>query len=162
MIRHALPIRRLGIASLSLLIAVAVYWFARFYPPELFASFQATNSILAAQTGLFGNAPSFFYSLAIALLIGACATTLTDARWHCLLWIALALLLELSQHPAIAEPLSGWLAAVLPGTSWEIVQPYWSRGVFDYLDLLATLAGGLIALVLLTQFSSEKIHAPHE
>jgi hypothetical protein len=143
-------------------MAIAVYCFARFFPPELLEPFQATNSILAAQAGFFGSAPSFFYTLAIALFIGACASTLTHARWHCLLWIALVLLLELTQHPAIGEPLSGWLATVLPGSVWEIIQPYWTRGVFDQQDLLATLAGGVIALALLTQFSTEKNHATHE
>jgi hypothetical protein len=78
---------KFGIGSLSLLAEVAVYSFARFYPPELLESFQATNSILVAQTELFGSAPSFFYTLALGLFIGACASTLTNARVHCLVWI---------------------------------------------------------------------------
>ena len=160
MIRNALPHRTIGIASLSLLVAIAVYCFARFYPPELLQPFQATSSILAAQVGLFGSAPSFFYTLSIGLLIGACASTLPDGRWHCTLWIVLALLLELTQHPIVATPLSNWLATVLPESSWEIFRPYWTRGIFDPLDLLATLAGGIIAFVLPIHFPKEKNHVP--
>jgi hypothetical protein len=33
--------------------------------------------------------------------------------------------------------------------------PYWTRGVFDPLDLAATLAGGLVALVLLARLPAE-------
>ena len=142
---------RFVITSLSLLAAVAVYSFARFHPPELVESFRATNSILAAQTALFGSAPSLFYTLSIGLFIGTCASTLKDARFHCFSWIALAMLLELSQFSTFAEPISNWLATVLPESGWEIVRPYWIRGVFDPLDLLATLVGGCIALALLSQ-----------
>jgi len=159
MTRHAAPARRFGIASFSILAAIAVYCFARFYPPELLAPLRATNSLLASQTWLFGSAPSFFYTLAIGLLIAACASTLLRAHLHCLLWIALALALELSQHPVLAEPLAGWLATILPVASWEIVRPYWIRGAFDVMDLLATLTGGVIALVLLTHLPKEKNHA---
>ncbi len=147
---------RLGIASLSLLVAIAVYCFARLYPPLLLESIKATSPILAAQTGLFGSAPSLFYTLSIGLLVGACAPTLRGARLHCLLWITLALFLELLQLPALSGPLSTWLAGILPETSWEIVRPYWTRGVFDRLDMFATLMGGLIALFLLSRISGSR------
>ena len=141
---------KFGIASLALFLAIAVYCFARIYPPELLASFQATNTILAAQTGLFGSAPSFFYTLSVGMLIGIGASTLADARKHCLLWIAVALCLELSQHPTISEPLATWLAEFLSESIWELVGPYWTRGAFDRLDLLASVVGGSIALIMLT------------
>jgi hypothetical protein len=150
MAKNAALIWLISIAGFSLLAAVAVYLFARIYPPGLLESSQATYPILASHTSLFGNAPSFFYTLSIGLLVGACAPALTGARLHCLSWISVAMLLELSQFPTLAKPISIWLATVLSEPGWEVVRPYWSRGVFDPLDLLATLVGGYFALVLLS------------
>jgi hypothetical protein len=142
---------RLGIAALSFAAALAVYFLARLYPPALLEPFQATQSTLAAQAGLFGSMPSLFFTLGMGLLIGTCTTTQTDARLYCLLWVVLSLILELTQHPIVAVPLSGWLSATLPASAWEIIGPYWIRGFFDLNDLLATLVGGFVALLLLNK-----------
>lgn len=149
-----------SIASFSLLAAFAVYCFMRIYPPEILTPLLATSSNLSSYTGISGSAPSFFYTLSIGLLVGVCASTLLSATRHCLLWVALALSLEMSQHPSLAETISNWLATVVPESGWEIVGPYWTRGVFDPWDLIATLVGGLIALVLLTYLPREK-HNEH-
>jgi hypothetical protein len=146
---------KLVVASLSLFAAVLVYSFARIYPPEILASIQATHPGLAAQTGLFGSAPSFFYTLALGLFVGLCASTQRSGRLHCLLWLSLALLLESTQHPVIASLLITWLPNTLPVSAWELVGPYWLRGVFDQHDLLASLIGGMVALVALTYLSKE-------
>jgi hypothetical protein len=148
---------RLAIAALSLSAAVAVYCLAREYPPVLLAPLRATWSALAAHPAVFACLPSLFFTLAMGLLIGACAATPAGARLHCTLWIALALLLELTQHPVIAGPASGWLAAFLGDSLWRLIGPYWMRGTFDPADLFATLAGGSIALLLLA-----KPHKEHE
>ena len=161
MTRNAPLIWRLCIASLSLLAAVAVYSFARIYPPEILTPIQTVNTELAAQTAAFGSAPSFFYTLALGLFIGACASTLTNARVHCLVWIGLAICLELTQHPIVAENLSTWLAAILSESSWELIGTYWARGVFDQLDLVATLIGGFVALALLS-YSPREINDAHD
>ena len=155
MTRNKPLIFKLGVASLSLLAAVLVYSFTRIYPPELLVSIQATHPGLAAQTGIFGSAPSFFYTLALGLFIGACASTLTNARVHCLVWIGLAICLELTQHPIVSEYFSTWLAPILSESSWELIGSYWTRGAFDQLDLVATLIGGIIALALLTYLPRE-------
>jgi hypothetical protein len=154
MVRNSPKTWRLGTASVSLLAAIAVYCFARTQPPELLSSMQNGFPILAAQTWIFGSAPSLFYTLSIGLLIGACASTSRGARLHCLSWMGVALSLELLQLPVLARPLSTWLSANLSESSWETVYPYWTRGTFDYLDLIATLTGGLIAMVLLTRISA--------
>ena len=146
---------RASIACLGMLAAVSVYCFARLYPPVLLEPFQATYPELAAQTLLFGSAPSFFYTLAVGLLLGACTPTLYNARLHCTLWIGIAVCLELSQHPALAEPLGALLARSLPASTWELVGPYWTRGTFDQLDLVATVLGGAIALAVLTRLPME-------
>lgn len=150
---------RFSIASLSLLAAAAVYSFARFHPPELLETFQATNPVLATQTLVFGSAPSLLYTLALGLFIGACASTLAEARILCLAWIGLAIGLELAQHPIVAGHLSTWLAAVSSESIWALIGPYWTRGVFDPLDLLATLVGGYIALLLLNHLLTENTDA---
>jgi hypothetical protein len=147
---------KLVVASLSLFAAVLVYNFARIYPPEILASIQATHPGLAAQTGLFGSAPSFFYTLALGLFVGLCASTQRSGRLHCLLWLSLVLLLESTQHPLITSLLVTWLPNTLPASAWELVGPYWLRGVFDQHDLLASLIGGIVALVALTNLSKER------
>ena len=144
----------LGIACLSLLAAIAVYSFARFQPPAPIEPFKATHSILAAQTLVFGSAPSFFYALALGLFTGFCALSLTQARLYCLLWVGLALCLEISQYSIFAEFISNWIITDFPDSTRALIGPYWARGVFDPLDLLATLMGGGIALYLLTRFGS--------
>lgn len=146
----------LGIACLSLLAAVAVYLIARAYPPEILEPFQATNTDLASQAGIFGSAASLFYTLAVGLVIGVCASGRSSARIHCLFWIGLALCLETFQHSIVSQPFSTWMQSIMPGSIWSLVGPYWIRGTFDPLDLLATLAGGFVALVLLNYLPTEK------
>lgn len=107
---------------------VSVYCFARLNLPALLETFQVTYPALAAQTFLFGSAPSFFYTLSIGLLVGACASSLPGA----------------------------WLAETLPGPTWEPPGPHWSRGAFDHLDLIATVLGGSIALATLTYLPMEQ------
>jgi hypothetical protein len=137
---------RSAIAGTALIAAVLVYCLARIYPPELLAPFQLTIPVLAGQTGLFGSAPSLLYTFAIGLMVGSCASSPTSAKLHCLNWLGIAVLLEFSQHPVIANHLASWLAGTLSISTGEIISPYWNRGVFDPLDLIATVAGGLAAL----------------
>lgn len=139
---------RLGIAVLSLSAVTAIYCLARIYPPALLEPLQTTLPLLAAQTGLFGSLPSLFYTLAIGLLIGCCASTPAAARLHCLLWLGIALMLELAQHRLVAAPVSDRLQGIVNESTWQVIGPYWTRGSFDPLDLLATLVGGVIALAL--------------
>ena len=147
----------LGIAGGALLAAIAVYLFTRLNPPALLEPFQVTSTLSGVRAGLFGSAPSFLYTLSIGLLIGVCASTRSGARKHCLSWTGLALALELSQAEIFTTPISHHLAAILPDPAWQVVGSYWTRGVFDPLDLLATLLGGTIALAILTCMPGEKI-----
>ena len=145
---------RLAIAGTALLGAIAVYCLVRIHPPALLTPFQSTIPILAGQAGLFGSAPSFLYIFAIGLIVGTCASTPASARIHCLIWLGLALLLEISQHPLIAESLISWPADTLFVSAWEIIGPYWERGVFDPQDIIATVTGGISALAILSYFST--------
>ncbi len=141
---------RLGVASLSLLSAIAVYLFLRLDPPALLAPFQSNNKWFVSHAGMFGSLPSFFYTLSIGLLVGAISSNLSGAKIHCLMWIGIALILELAQHAIIAEKITGILVDFLPKAATKIIGPYWTRGVFDPLDLLATIIGGFLAIVVLS------------
>lgn len=147
---------RLGIASLALLAALAVYCFARIYPPDILNPFLATSNDLASHSGIFGSAPSLFYTLSLGLVIGVCASSHSSARFHCLMWMGLCLVLEILQHPIFSAPFSSWLSGVLAESSWNLIGPYWIRGVFDPIDLIATLMGGLIALALIVRLPMEE------
>ena len=144
---------RLASALMALSAAVAVYCLARLQPPALLQPFQATQTELLAHTGLFGSLPSLLFTLAMGLLLAACAKSPAAARLHCSLWTGLALLLELTQHPQIAAQLVDWLPGLVNESTWRTIGPYWTRGVFDPMDMLATLAGGSIALLLVARTS---------
>jgi hypothetical protein len=146
----------LGIAGLSLLAAFAVYLFARIHPPQILAPSIAISNQFESYSGIFGSAPSFFYTLSLGLLIGICTSNRASARFHCLIWIGLALVLELSQHQVFAGPISSWTSTYLFDSIEKLIGPYWSHGIFDPTDLLATLLGGGIALSLFSHLPSSK------
>lgn len=147
---------RLGIGCLALLAALSVYLFARPNSPVLLAGLHWRSDWLATYSGYLYSAPSLFYTLAIGLFIGVCASSHTAARRHCAIWVGLAAVLEATQATTIAGRIVDWLAALLPATLWDLIGPYWQRGVFDPLDLVATLAGGAFAILLLSRFPTEK------
>ena len=147
---------KLGIACVSLLLALSVYVFARPNPPDLIAGLHWRSDWLTAYSAYLNSAPSLFYTLAIGLCIGLCAWSRTAALRHCALWTGLAACLELTQAPFIAARLADWLEPVLAASAWHAIGPYWQRGVFDPLDLLATFAGGTLAILLLSHLSTGK------
>jgi len=143
------------VAGFALSLAIAVYCFARGNPPQVMSALLPVRAEPAAFASLFASAPSFLYTLALAIVIGMVAAERRRAMFHCLTWTLLALLLEVSQHPQIATAFASRLAGTLPETVWLVFAPYWTRGVFDPLDLAATLAGGLVALALLARLPAE-------
>ena len=153
MARNAHFYWKLFVALASFIAAVSVYCFARIYPPEILSSIQAVDYGFATHTLIFGSAPSFFYTLALGLVIGVCASSRSSARLHCLIWIVLCFLLEISQHAVPSALIMAWLPDAIPESSWNLFGPYWAQGVFDPIDLMATFVGGLIALALITRLS---------
>lgn len=145
---------KLGVASVSLLIALSVYVFARPSPPNLIAGLNWRSDWLAGYSAYLYSAPSLFYTLAIGLCIGVCASSRGAALRHCAFWTGLAACLELTQAPIIAVRLADWLEPVLAASAWLAIGPYWQQGVFDPLDLVATFAGGALAILFLTRFST--------
>lgn len=149
----------LGIACVSLLIALSVYVFARPSTPEPIASLHWRSDWLTGYSAYLDSVPSLFYTLAIGLCIGLCASSRGAALRHCALWTGLAACLELTQVPSIAARLADWLEPVLAASAWHAIGPYWQRGVFDPLDLLATFAGGTFAILLLSRSPSGRADA---
>ena len=147
---------KLGIACLALLAALSVYLFARPSPPHLIAGLHWRSDWLTGYSAYLHSAPSLFYTLAIGLFIGICASTRGAALRHCALWIGLAACLELSQAAFIAARLADWLESILFASAWDTIGPYWQQGVYDPFDLLATFAGGAVAILLLSRFSTGK------
>lgn len=149
---------KLGIACLAMLVAVSVYVFARPSPPALVSGLHWRVDWLTDYAVFLNSAPSLFYTLALGLIIGICAATRRASLRHCALWIGLAASLELTQAPVVAGRIADWLGSILPASAWGAIGPYWQRGVFDPLDLLATFAGGAAALLLLSRLSADKAH----
>lgn len=139
-------IRRLGIASLALIAAIAVYSLLRSQPPTLLQPLHLANATPPGFEWIFGSAPSLLYVFSIALFLGSCAPTAANARLHCRIWIGVALVFEFAQADQVASIFSASLSPILPESARQLVAPYWERGVFDPFDLLATLIGGLLAL----------------
>lgn len=142
------PFLRLSIAASSLALALAVYVFAREYPPAIMASLQAPVPWLLEHGRVFDSAPSLFYTLALGLLLGVISKERGRGQIHCLVWTVIALLLELSQAPGIA---GAFTAATdrLPLLVANLFTPYWANGTFDPVDMLAVLLGGAMALGVL-------------
>lgn len=138
----------LVVALASLAAAVAVYDLARAFPPDVLDALQVFDSVLRLPGWLAGSAPSFFFTLGLALLIGLAASPRT-ARRHCLSWILIALALEIAQLPALAVNIGARLAASLPSPVWHPTAAYWTAGTFDISDLCATAAGGALALLII-------------
>ena len=147
---------KLGIACLAMLVAVSVYVFARPSPPALLSGLHWRVEWLMNDSVFSNSAPSLFYTLALGLLIGICAATRRESLRHCALWIGLAASLELTQVTFVAARIADWLGSILPAAAWGAIGSYWKRGVFDPLDLLATFAGGLAAILLLSRLPAEK------
>ncbi len=146
----------LGIACLALLAALSVYLFARPNPPDPIAGLHWRSDWLTGYSAYLNSAPSLFYTLAVGLCIGVCASSRGAALRHCALWTGLAACLELTQASFVANRLADWLEPILVTSAWHAIGPYWQRGVFDPLDLLATFAGGALAILLLSRFSTGK------
>ncbi|GAB6094809.1 hypothetical protein JCM14469_10610 [Desulfatiferula olefinivorans] len=92
--------------------------------------------------GVLGdNLPAFAHVFAFSLITAALMTTRRSAYGACMFWVLVNILFELGQaRPDI-------LGLVLPEGR---LLNYFAKGTFDILDILACIAGGPAAAVVLT------------
>ena len=148
---------KLFAASIAMLIALGTYLFARVYPPAILAPLSATNISPVDALAFWDWAPSFLYSFSLCLLIGCVVQTSKLATQHCVIWILLTLILEISQYPSLATQIVKSFENIVPETGWIVLAPYWVNGTFDPLDILATVAGGGLSLTIIIFLQRGKV-----
>jgi hypothetical protein len=106
-----------------------------------------------AGTLSFGTAGAWLPSLVHVLGFGLLTAALVPASVRtatCAAWCAVDRAFELGQHSQMAPLLSGWLLQLpvsVPGA--DALGRYFSRGTFDPRDLLACVAGAVLAAAIL-------------
>ena len=143
---------RAAYGAACLALGASVYALARedaawFLPEPLHRPLLAASG---ASAGIAGALPTFAHTAAFALLT-ACALGGARVRVFaaCSAWAAVNVAFEAGQHPRA----SAWLAANLPewlDRVWLLdrVRGYFAGGIFDYYDVAAAVAGGLLAAAM--------------
>jgi hypothetical protein len=128
-----------SIASITLLLGIAYYWFTRPHDSALFLALLPESSAdrdLSFLSHWLGWLPTFLHVFAFSLL-----TFLALGRGHllfaCMLWGAINALFELGQ--AMPPGYTGLLPDLLN------IHSYFAHGVFDPLDLIACIVGAWAA-----------------
>jgi hypothetical protein len=151
--------RQVFIGFLALFIGFLIYFLHR-TPDIYFLSFIKTADNpsllnLASLKLIGGIIPSFLHVFAFSLILGGLlACSKKGYLIICGTWLSINLLFELGQRHALAA------SAVIP--SWfanipvlENMQNYFLKGTFDFLDLLASLVGAVVAYFFLI-FTSKR------
>lgn len=112
--------------------AASSYFMNTVFP--VYSLFNGTPAVF----GLLGNnLPAFAHVFSFSLLTaGAAGATKTDYRTICFFWVFINILFEIGQKYSFF---------VIKLTSVKSIQRFFVNGTFDYLDILAFLAGGVIA-----------------
>ena len=106
-----------------------------------------------AGTLSFGSAGDWLPSLAHVVgfsLLSAALLPLSARTTACVAWCSVDVAFEVGQHAQITPMLSAWLTQ-----SWvakpaaDALDLYFTRGTFDTRDLLACLAGAVLAVAIL-------------
>ena len=103
--------------------------------------------------------PSFVHVYAFSLLTAAVAGS-RSTRSGALIagaWCAIDVLFELGQHTAFAPHISGAMPAWFGDVPLlENIGPYFLRGTFDPADLVATVAGAIVAYLSIVRFPARR------
>lgn len=152
--------RLLLIAFLSLMLGVMVYVTARspattaFLPTDFSMTLPWPPFVMAVA----GNLPTFFHSLGFSLiLVWLSGAGRIIAAGLCTGVFAVEALFEIGQHPLASK----WLHNQLPHWLPESISNYFLAGFFDPYDLVAAVAGAILALLLVVAFEPERRHG-HE
>jgi len=112
----------------------------------------------ASPGGWFGGAglwlPSLVHAFAFSVLT-ACLLPRrrAAAAGACAAWAAVDTLAECAQHPAWSAPLATALERAFDGSRLAVpIGQYFVRGSFDVADVIAGLAGSLLAFAALCRF----------
>lgn len=130
------PVLLVAAAGAALALGVAVYTTGR-----------------AGFGPLGGWLPTWAHTFAFSLLTAAVLPPRSAARYGgCAVWCTLNLAFEIGQHPQLGGPLAQTLQAGFGnGAPVRRLAAYFVHGSFDRMDLLAALAGALMAAAALTQ-----------
>ena len=149
----------LTLAGSALLLGVAVYVFGR--PPGS-AWFLPAAWSLAGSAHRFGSVagqlPEFLHVFAFSLLTAAVLPATRRAAWvSCAAWWLIDSLFELGQHPKLSPMLAATTSGLKDIPLLCNTPAYFTRGVFDPLDLLAIAVGALAAAACIGS-----IHSLHD
>jgi hypothetical protein len=133
---------------IGFLLGSSVYFFDRLAGSWGLAELSLSKNIHVLN--VFGdlgyNLPSFSHAFALSLLtVAAGGYLLKGARVICLGWLAVHFIFELGQHSAVSASLADLIRQI---GNYRIVERsalYFERGVFDPLDLVASLIGVSLA-----------------
>lgn len=149
---HAAP---LFIGAVALILGVLIYqidrpagstYFLNRLPFPLFSDFNAPGALGRAGQILPGFIHVFSFSLITA---GLFASERKGSLIACLFWFGINALFETGQK--FGKTLSVFIPQWCDGIPYlESISSYFSRGTFDWLDLLAMAAGAFSAWELLT------------
>lgn len=124
-----------ALAGLALLVGAGLYGGGR-------VALVSSGGLAAAWVG---SVPAALHALAFSLLSASLLRARGQQLAACAGWCAANLLFEIGQHPALAPGLSRALDAMYAGP----VAHYFAAGTFDVLDLLAAIAGALLAAAVI-------------
>lgn len=148
----------------ALLLGASVYVLDRpvyevYFLHETFA-FSGETPLTFGPVG--DHLPTFLHVMAFGLITsGFLASERRGAFAACMAWLLVNVVFELGQHGAINSVISGWLPSWFANVPvLEVTAEYFSRGTFDWLDLLSMGLGALLAYRLCLILQKKKKRRP--
>ena len=144
---------RVLIAGIALALGVAVYVLDRGAGAIAFLPSGWTG--IGRPEAVFGPAgrwlPSLAHGLAFGLLVGCWFRRTSSRLIACAAWTAIAAAFEIGQIPVVAHALAALLSGPLSALPFaEPLSACFRNGLFDPLDLIATLLAGALAAWMLS------------
>lgn len=108
--------------------------------------------------GAGGWLPSFVHPLSFSLMCAAVSRPRARPAYAiCAFWGLLNAVFECGQHPLVAMSIAAWLTNVAGGFApARVLGQYFVRGTFDLGDLIACIAGAIVAAALLNAFHTPR------
>lgn len=140
---------------ISFMLGSSVYLFDRPAGSWGVADLSLANIRALDIFGALGyNLPSFFHALAFSLLtVAAGRYSLKQARVVCLGWLVIHFIFELGQNSIMSGKLASIIRQIGDYQFSERSALYFERGVFDPLDIIASIMGVSLAYGLIYFYS---------